>query len=272
MEVRENSDYQHFDIAFPEQARFTGDDVLNITIHPFKYTKPGSYTVLVKIGSYEYTFSVNVPHPPVNRSKINTFRYVEYYAQANITKMYIEVYNPLNEEKNIQIIENISKTIVPNISQIIRFGDWYVIEEDPVLGYNLTLSSNETVYLRYNLIGRFVNANFSQPLVISLDNLANNSQQNISGNASAGVLSGKAEVGTTETPETENETVLKQVPEKPEDYTVWYIVAGVLVFGAVIVVLVLKGHKRWREQKQPQKLQNVPEVQRKQVNKFFEKP
>ncbi len=275
VEVQENSSYQHFDIIFPEKVKLTGDNILNITIRPFRYVKPGNYTVIVKIGSHEYRFSVNVPHPSVNHSKINTFRYVEYYAQANITKMYVEVYNPLNEEKEIQIIENISKSIVPNANQIIRFGEWYIIQEDPVLGYNVTLNPNETVYLRYNLVGNFVNTNFSEPVIVLLNNPPNESQQNISENASTGVLSGKVR---TVSPESENkteETPLKSVPEKPVDNTIWYVLAGVLVFGGVIIILILKGHKRWKEQKKSQEFQKLPETQEKQefpIDKLFEKP
>lgn len=272
--AREEDNYMRFDILFPEKVRLTGNDVLNITIRPFKYTKPGNYTVIVEIGSHEYRFTVNVPHPPINRSRINVFRYVEYYPQADITKMYIEVHNPLDEEKEIQIIENISKSIAQNVNQIIRFGDWYVIQEDPVLGYNLTLKPNETVYLRYNLIGNYVDANFSEPHLVTPSNITNQTQQNVTKNVSAGVLSGKISTPQSET-ENKTKTPEEPVPEKPADYTIWYVVMALLVFGGIITFLIFKGYKRWKKQEKPKEFQKIPETQERQefpIDKLFEKP
>jgi len=165
--ISEASDYIHFSLTYVAPKNISGNSTstVNITLTPFKWAKPGSYTVTVTINSANSTFTVTVPQPN-DTKKIH--RYVEVSKNRATSMVTLSVKNRNGYSAFMNVTENISKQIASSAKNvtIISAVNYTIIEEDPVIMWMMNMSSNQEKSIIYLVAGDLGNSNlFKEPNV-----------------------------------------------------------------------------------------------------------
>lgn len=161
----------HFDITYPNvtavSANSTGS--AQITITPFKYARPGNYTVSIAADNSTKTVTVSIPAPAPVQGTINVNRYVELSRAQNESYMYLEIVNRRNETANLTVRETIPKN-VSNSTEGIAFRPNYtrLADDDPVVEWDLLLAPNESKELNYTINRSVKNIEFPEPNITVL--------------------------------------------------------------------------------------------------------
>jgi hypothetical protein len=165
--ISEASDYIHFNLTYVAPKNISGNSTstVNITLTPFKWAKPGNYTVAVTINSANSTFTVTVPQPN-DTKKIH--RYVEVSKNRAKSMVTLSVKNKNSYSVFMNVTENISKQIAASAKNvtIISAVNYTVIEQDPVILWTMNMSQNQERSIIYLVAGDLGNSNlFNEPNV-----------------------------------------------------------------------------------------------------------
>ena len=163
--VSETGAYLHFRIAYVAPRNISGNSVssLNITLTPFKWSKPGTYTVSVRINLATMTLTVAVPQP--NDTKI-VHRYIEVSNDRTLSNVTLVVKNRNAYSVIMNITENLPKQIAQSISNVTILSDlnYTIVESDPVIMWNMNMSPNQERTISYSLKGDLGDSNlFNAP-------------------------------------------------------------------------------------------------------------
>jgi len=165
--ISEASDYIHFSLTYVAPKNISGNSTstVNITLTPFKWAKPGTYTITVNINSVNSTFTVTVPQPN-DTKKIH--RYVEVSKNRATSMVTLGVKNRNGYSAFMNVTENISKQIAASAKNltITSVINYTVIEQDPVVMWMMNMSQNQERSIIYLVAGDLGNSNlFKEPNV-----------------------------------------------------------------------------------------------------------
>jgi len=163
--ISEASDYIHFSLTYVAPKNISGNSTttVNITLTPFKWAKPGNYTVTVTINSVNSTFTVTVPQPN-DTKKIH--RYVEVSKDRTKSMVTLGIKNRNSYSEFMNVTENISKQIAASASNLTITSaiNYTIIEQDPVILWTMNMSSNQERSIIYLVGGDLGNSNlFIEP-------------------------------------------------------------------------------------------------------------
>jgi uncharacterized membrane protein len=163
--ISEASDYIHFSLTYVAPKNISGNSTLtvNITLTPFKWAKPGTYTITVNINSVNSTFTVTVPQPN-DTKKIH--RYVEVSKNRATSMVTLGVKNRNGYSAFMNVTENISKQIAASAKNLTITSaiNYTVIEQDPVIMWMMNMSQNQERSIIYLVAGDLGNSNlFKEP-------------------------------------------------------------------------------------------------------------
>ncbi len=166
--VGENGDYLHFRIAYIVPLNISGNSVstLNITLTPFKWAKPGTYVVSVRINSATGTLVISVPQPTDTKS---VHRYVEVNNARTMSNITLAARNRNAYSVVMNITENIPKQIAQSMANITVLSDlnYTVVENDPIIMWNMNMSSNQERTVSYSLKGDLGDSSlFNEPTLL----------------------------------------------------------------------------------------------------------
>ncbi len=164
--VKEEGEVLHFKI--PENISITlepnASKPLRIPLEPLKYAVPGEYTLKILVGDRAVTVKARVPAPKIDPTRVNVFKYVE--PSKNRTRVILNVYNPLNITRQVNVTETIPKQAAESVEQVdFDTPPARVIERDPVVLWTLNVSPGESVSLGYTVNKKVLGDEFSDPLV-----------------------------------------------------------------------------------------------------------
>jgi len=163
--ISEASDYIHFSLTYVAPKNISGNSTstVNITLTPFKWAKPGTYTITVTINSANSTFTVTVPQPN-DTKKIH--RYVEVSKDRTKSMVTLGVKNRNSYSVFMNVTENISKQIAASASNLTITSaiNYTIIEQDPVILWTMNMSPNQERSIIYLVGGDLGNSNlFIEP-------------------------------------------------------------------------------------------------------------
>jgi hypothetical protein len=165
--ISEASDYLHFNLTYVAPKNISGNSTstINITLTPFKWAKPGNYTVSITINSMNTTLTVTVPQSNVTKK---IYRYVEVSKNRAKSMVTLIVKNRNSYSVFMNVTENISKQIAASAKNvtIISAVNYTIIEEDPVIMWMMNMSQNQERSVIYLVAGDLGNSNlFNEPNV-----------------------------------------------------------------------------------------------------------
>lgn len=145
---------KHFDLEFNSSITISRNSSKDIPIKiiPYKYLKPGTYTLNISIAEERIhtTIEVNVPWKTLASEEINVHRYSEILGST--TYFTLNITNTKTVTVEFNTTETIPKSIAQNTS-VINFNPQpnIIIQEDPVVMWILTLNPNESQIIDYNI-------------------------------------------------------------------------------------------------------------------------
>lgn len=90
-----------------------------LIIKPKKYTRPGSYNLILSFGtiygSVQRTIPVEVPSEALQTDRVNVFRYIEYGDNSEVILRFL---NKFDNEASVTVRETIDKNVIPSIINI----------------------------------------------------------------------------------------------------------------------------------------------------------
>jgi hypothetical protein len=163
--ISEAGDYIHFSLTYVASKNISGNSTssINVTLTPFKWARPGTYTVSVRINSVNSSFTVTLP--AANDTK-KIHRYVEVSKNRTKSMITISVKNRNSYSVFMNITENISKQIAASAKNLTITSaiNYTVIEQDPVILWTMNMSPNQERSIVYLAAGDLGNSNlFTEP-------------------------------------------------------------------------------------------------------------
>lgn len=166
--LEEQGDYSHFmlNVSAPTSVGAGANATFAVNITPYRYARPGTYTVTVDVLGQKKNYTAIVPSPSYAPNAVNVNRYVETTKNRSSSVVYLEVVNKKFEAANVTIRETIPKALANSTAGITFLTPYTtVVEGDPVVEWVLSLSPGETADIRYSVKKDATNASFSQPEV-----------------------------------------------------------------------------------------------------------
>ena len=165
MNASEASDYIHFNLTYVAPKNITGNSTstINVTLTPFKWAKPGAYTVTITINSVSTTLTVTIPQS--NDTK-KSHRYVEVSKDRAKSIVTLTIKNRNSYSVFMNVTENISKQIAASVKNLTITSsiNYTVIEQDPVIMWMMNMTSGQEKSIIYLAGGDLGNSNlFVEP-------------------------------------------------------------------------------------------------------------